>query len=166
MSIGNKNIAAWRSDNGRGSIECVLTVSCHARFSKSQQNFSLRIELDNLMTFAVFSLGVGHPYVAVLVDMHAMGKYEQARAEPLHGFAGSIKLEDGREVRSGAAAIAASLKNPDVAVPIDVDPGCGSPLPALGKFRPALFDAIRVFLCLCCWDHRDYRCNEREYHPI
>src|SRR5262245_23348098 len=149
MSIGHENIAVWRSDNSRWSIECALAVSCHARFSKGQQDFSIRTELDYLVAFAFFSVGVRHPYVAVPVDVHAVGEYKHTRAEPLHGFAGTIKLEDGREVRSGAAAIAASLKNPDVAVPIDVDRGRRSPLPAFGIFSPAFFDAIRVVLRQC-----------------
>src|SRR5262245_1635098 len=146
MSIGHENIAARRSNNGRGPIECVLAVSRHARFSKGQQNLSIRTELDNLVAFAVFSVGVGYPHVAVPIDVHPMRKYEHARAEPLHCFAGPIKLEDGREVRFGATAVAASLKNPDVAVSINVDRGRRSPFPALGIFRPALFDAIRVIL--------------------
>src|SRR5262245_65590801 len=83
MSIGHENIAALRSDNGRGPIECVLAVSCHARFSKGQQNLSIRTELDTLVAFAVFSVGVGHPHVAVPINVHAMRKYKHARAESL-----------------------------------------------------------------------------------
>src|SRR5262244_554401 len=79
MSIGHENIAALRSDNGRGPIECVLAVSCHARFSKGQQNLSIRTELDNLVAFAVFSVGVGHPHVAV-ADQRAC--HEETRTCP------------------------------------------------------------------------------------
>src|SRR5438034_4353463 len=86
-----------------GRVEAVRAVSCNIRFSEGQQDFPIRTELYNLVALAVFSVGVGHPHVAVLVDMHAVGKYEHSRAKRLHRFAGPIKLENGRQVRTGTA---------------------------------------------------------------
>ncbi len=146
MSIGDENIAIRSGDDSRGPIEGVRAVSCNSCLTEGQQDLSIRAEFDNLVALAVFSLCVSHPHVAVFVDMHAVREHEHSCAKRFHRLAGPIKLEYRRKVRTGAGALAASLKNPDVAVAIDVDPGRGSPLPAIGEFRPTLFDAIRIVL--------------------
>src|SRR5437867_1958325 len=147
-------------------IEGVRTVSCNSCLTEHEQDLSIRIELNDLMALVVFFLCVSHPHVAVFVDMHAVREHEHSRAKRFHRLAGPIKLEYRRKVRTGASALATSLENPDVAVAIDVDPGCGSPLPSVGEFRPTLIDAIRIVLSVGSRQHHDDHRDEGKYHPI
>ena len=80
-----------------GSFRLVGRVSRHAAFSKRQQNLSVGTELDDPVSLASrirklreLVLGraarVGHPHVAVAVDVKAVGEDEDTAADGAHQF--------------------------------------------------------------------------------
>ncbi len=88
-----------------------------------------------MVTLAIPSKPVGHPDIAVTIDVEAMRKDEQPRTEALHQLAGSIEFEDRVEVRAIAGewnpwfharrqrSFATSIGYPD-ATSVGIDTDC------------------------------------------
>src|SRR5262245_15963669 len=102
VSVGDENVTVRSGCDSRRPVEGVRTGSCYSCLTKHQQDLSIRIELDDLVALAVFSLSVSHPHVAVFVDMHAVREHEHSRPKRFHRLAGPIELEYRRKVRTGA----------------------------------------------------------------
>src|SRR5262249_5601814 len=107
----------------------------HSRLAEPQQYLPVGTELDHLVTLAIPSKPVGHPDIAVTIDVEAMWKDEQPRTEALHQLAGSIEFEDRVEVRAIAGewnpwfharrqrSFATSIGYPD-ATSVGIDTDC------------------------------------------
>ena len=144
MSVGNENIAIRGSHDIGRLIESVFTRAGDPRLAEGQQHFAFGAELDGRVALAVLALRVGHPHIAIAVDVDAVRKHEHAGAETLQIIAGLIELDDRRHIRAGAGAAAAALEHPHApAIRIDIHRPRGAPLSAVGEFRPAVF-AIRI----------------------
>src|SRR5262249_8144136 len=138
---------AMRCDRDMGRlIESVRTVSGASRLAEGHKDPAIGTEFELLVALAVFSLSIGHPYVAFLVHADAVGKYEQARPEVSQQLARWVEFEDRRQVRIGAAVYTASLRNPYVIVGIDIDRRRRPPGPTLGKLCPTFDHTIRIIL--------------------
>src|SRR6185503_19024594 len=75
-------------------MEFVWTAARRVRLAERQQHLALRAELEHLMALVAAAEPVGHPDIAVAVDMQAMGEQQQARAEALQQLAGAVEFED------------------------------------------------------------------------
>src|SRR5262249_52417817 len=127
--------------------------------------FPSGLNLNYLVTLAIFAGRVGRPDVAVAVDMETVRLIEHSLAKHLQDLARRIELNDRRDVRALAGASPAPLKRPDIAIAVDFDPDGRTPLPTLRELGPALFNTIRIVLrvCLRCEHrHRDDDCKKVE----
>ena len=68
--------------------------------AERHQHLAVGAELEHLVAFAVAAEAVGHPHVAVAVDVQAVREQQQAGAEALQQLAGRIEFEDRVEVRT------------------------------------------------------------------
>ena len=98
MPVGNKDVAIGSDDDGRGLVEGVRAIAGNAGLAEFQQDFAIRAELDHLLALAVRAIGVGHPDVAILVDVNAVRENEQSGAKALQKIAGRIEFENGSQV--------------------------------------------------------------------
>src|SRR6266571_3993334 len=157
VSVRDKDVAVRSGDDVRRPVEGVRTVPGDSGLAEGQQDLSVGAELDDLVTFSVFSIRVRDPHIAATVHMDAVRKHEHPRAKGLEDLARWLQLDHGRYVRTGAGVRAAPLEDPDVAAAIDIDRARLSPLPSVGEFRPAV---LAVVLCVGSRTHRDDRCGE------
>src|SRR5438105_13441848 len=145
VPVGDENIAVRRRDDGGRRIEFVAAAAGLSGLAEGEQQFSVRAELENLMAFAVAAEAVGHPYIAVTVDMEAMWKQDHAGAEAFEQLAGRVELQDRIELglRAGErraridlgrrTRFAAALADPYAgAVRIDRDRAGRAPYAAVG----------------------------------
>ena len=157
MPVGDEDIAARRDQDRRRRVEFVGAVARMAGLAERHQEFAVGTELEDLMAFAGGAEGVGHPHIAIAVDMKAVRKQKQPGPETLHQRAGRVELENGVEIRAVAGERAtrleerrgreraAALGDPDAgAVRIDVDPAGRAPRPAVGQLSPVLDGAVRI----------------------
>jgi len=96
-------------------------------------------------------LTVGHPDVAVLIDVDAVREDQQPRAEALDELPGRVELQHRRQIRHlaggaiEAAVLAAAFRDPDrLAVLVDVDGARGSPRTAFGQLEVVLDRVVVV----------------------
>ena len=72
-----------------GSLKMIGAAAGDARLAERHQHLAVRAELDDLLALCrPCCLRVGHPDVAVAVDVQAVRKHEQPCADALHGLAG------------------------------------------------------------------------------
>ena len=139
-------------DVTRSIQEVVAPVTGHTRFAQLEQDLTGRAELDHAMPEAsrlwrIFAraLGVGDPDVAVTVYVDTMWKQQHARTEAGHDIALSVELQNGVQVRSGAAVGAAPFTHPDRrAVGGDVHRTRRTPGPSIGQCEVTLMGRVRV----------------------
>src|SRR5882724_1258317 len=167
MPIRNENVAVRRCHDVAGPIESVGPVAGNTRLAERHQHLSVRAELEHLVALAILTGRVARPDVAVPVDVETVRLIEHPLAEHLQDLARRIELDDGREVRADTGAFPAPLERPDVALAVYIDPDGRPPLPTFRELGPALFDTIRIVLCVCLGcehRHRDDGCDETEDH--
>src|SRR5438309_3938201 len=158
MSVADENIAVRRNHDVGRSVEHIRPLAGDASLSERHQDFSIRAELEDLMTLAIFPLCIGDPYITVWCHGHAVGLHEHVRAKTLEQLARAIKLEDGR---------LSSVKSPDVPFGIGIDRNHRAPFNVGGERRPTLNDVVRILLRACgqCRDedrrHDDNECQCR-----
>ncbi len=176
VPVGDEDVAVGRYDDIARRRELTRSAAGLSRSAQGHQHLSLRTELDdNLTAFVplrnpVGGNGVGHPHVAVAIDIEPVRPDEQATAETLHDLAVRPELENGIRLRVAAFVAEASRilealtshDRPDVpAVGVHRHLADGAHRPAVGQLRPALDDAIRVGRDLCDDRPPDAR-DERE----
>jgi len=83
VTVGDENVAVGSDDDIRGLIEGIRSVARNAGLAKRQQYFSVTAELENLVSFAVFSLPVGNPNVSCFLDGDTVRESEQTGTEAL-----------------------------------------------------------------------------------
>src|SRR6185503_17387248 len=91
-------------------------------------------------------LPVGHPDVAVPVDVDAVREDHHPRAEALDQRAAAVELQDRIQRRAETGVRAAALTDPDrLAVLVDVDGAGRSPGPSLRQLEVVLdrFERVR-----------------------
>ena len=141
-----------------------------AGLAERQQHLAIGAELDHLVADHLgrhrrqrrisglagpagrqVALTVGHPDVAVAIDVDAVREDEHALAEARDHLAALVELEDGLERRHfilgaiPAGIRRAPLGDPDAAaVLVDVDRARRSPGAALGQLRPAFNRVVRI----------------------
>ena len=98
MAVGNEDVAVRRGHDGRWRIELIGTAAGGVRFAERHQDLAVGAELENLVAFAAAAEPVGHPHVALAVDVQTVREQQQAGAEALQQFAGRIEFEDRIEV--------------------------------------------------------------------
>ena len=170
VSFGDEDVAVRRRHDVVGFGERLGRIPGDAGLANRHQHLTLGAELDHLMadqlrgrrrrrragrcaargTRAVV-VRVGHPDVAVLVDVNAVGERDHPGAEALHELAGGVELQHGIERRHltvrriGAAVHPASFADPDrSAVLVDVDGARRSPGSTGGQFEVVLDRLIRI----------------------
>ena len=122
-----------------GSLKCVGAASGHAGRPEPHQHFAIGRQLDDLVPFrsVLARLRVGHPDVAVAIDVQAVRKHEQSLADALRRPAGrEIHEMDRRKVRAVAAVHAAAIDRPDLIARTDFDAGSRAPRPVVGQDAP------------------------------
>ena len=144
VAVRDEDVAVRRGDHVARLVELTGAAAGLAGDAQAQQLFALGAELDDLMALGarLVALRVGHPDVAVGVDVDAVRQHEQAGAEAGHHLAGVlVELEDGVAVgillaAPGQGQPPAAVVGPDVAVRSDVDARRRAPLPPVGQRRP------------------------------
>jgi hypothetical protein len=81
MAIADEDIAIGSNEHVRRSIECVGTGAGNAWLAKGHQYLALRAELEHLMALAAATMIVGHPHIAVGIDMQPMRMVEHPGTE-------------------------------------------------------------------------------------
>ena len=122
-----------------GSLKCVSAAAGHAGHPEPHQHFAIGRQLDDLMPFrsVLARLRIGHPHVAVAIDVQAVRKHEQPRADALRRLAGrQIHQVDRRKVGAVAGVHAAAIDGPDLIARADFDAGGRAPRPVVGKHAP------------------------------
>src|SRR6266699_2210878 len=140
MSVADENIAVRRNHDVGRSVEHIRPLAGDASLSERHQDFSIRAELEDLMTLAIFPLCIGDPYITVWCHGHAVGVREHVRAKTLEQLARAIKLEDGR---------LSSVKSPDIPFGIGIGRNHRAPFDVGGERRPTLNDVVRILLRAC-----------------
>ncbi|PYS55072.1 MAG: hypothetical protein DMG13_05765 [Acidobacteria bacterium] len=87
MPVADENVAVRRDHNIGRSIEGVGTFRSNAGLAQRHQHLSIRAELEDLVAFAILSLRIGHPDVAVAVYSHPVSLHEHPRAKAFHELA-------------------------------------------------------------------------------
>ena len=151
--------AVGSGHDGRRRIELVVAGSRYPRLAEPQQDPAVGAELDDLLPLGAALDPIGHPYVALAIDVQTVRKYEQFLAKALHQLAGGVKLENRRELRPVAVERNAlfhlrrrdeplcttSLENPHaLAVRIDIDARGRSPYAPVRQLGPVLDRTIRI----------------------
>ena len=147
MSVGNEDVAIGRHLHVAGFVELAGAGTGLTRDAERHQHFAFGTELDYLVAFGAFfvALGVGYPDVAFVIDMDAMGQYEQSGAETGQHFAGkAVDLENRIDeivvAAAGQGEAAAAVIGPDVAIGADIDARRRAPYTVVGKGYPFLDD--------------------------
>src|SRR5262249_24941507 len=169
VPVRDEDVAVWRGHDVAGAVERVRPVAGDARLAQGHQHLAFRAEFEDLVAFAVLTRRIARPDVAVPVDVGAVRLIEHSRPEHPQYLARRIELDDGRQARAFAVGRAAALEDPDVAFAVDIDSDRPAPFPAVGERSPALFDAIRIVLCVCVLrEHRrdDGRRRKADDHSI
>src|ERR1039458_118588 len=83
VPVGDEDIAVGSEGHRRGLIEHIGAVAGDALLAEGEQDFAVRIELDDLMPAAV-----GDPDVAIAIDHQVMREKQHAGAEALKQLAG------------------------------------------------------------------------------
>ena len=133
-----------------GALNSIRTAAGDVRLAERHQHLAVGAELENLVAFAAAAEPVGHPHVALAVDVQTVREQQQAGAEALQQFSGRIEFEDRVEVRAAARerlagidarrrpGFAAALADPDAgAIGIDGDRAGRTPCPALRQAFPS-----------------------------
>src|SRR5271165_224269 len=81
MSVGHEDVAVGSHYDVGRLIEFVRAIASHACLSERQQDLAGRRKLENLMTFAIPTLAIRDPDIALLIDEHAVRKNEPALAK-------------------------------------------------------------------------------------
>ena len=79
VSVGDKNVAIGRDQNCGRRVELVRAAAGDAGLAERHQHLAVRAELEDLVALAVLAEAVGHPDIAVAVDVNAVRKQEQSR---------------------------------------------------------------------------------------
>ena len=173
VSLRDEDVAVRGDDDVVRLGERVGRIAGHARLADRHQDLALRAELDHLMPDQLRGRGrrrrrrrsgsgaargtrtvvvrVGHPDVAVAIDVDAVRERDHAGAEALHELAGRVELQHGIERRHragrriGAAVHAAALAHPDrSAVLVDLDGARRSPRAARGQLEVVRDGLVRI----------------------
>src|ERR1051325_6872554 len=144
MTIGDEDAAVRRHKYVRGSIERLRTIAGDTCGAECHQHASGRTELEDLLSFPILVLTIGHPDVVIGVDVETVWIDEHAGAEAGDEAARRIELEQRRHIRAVAGRRTTALKNPDgLAVAIDVNAIDLTHLPARRKLAEA-FDLVWI----------------------
>ena len=161
MALGHVHIAvAWIGDDVVGLGQRFGGISFHAGGAQRHQHLAVGTELDDDAAFFFFArkfrallraphARVGHPYVAVAVDVDAVRPHEHARAEAAHFFSALVEEMDrvdlGAETAGGDSRRAAVRRPNRLTVAIDGDAVGAAPRPFLqSELRPIADNSIRV----------------------
>ena len=154
VAVGDVDAAVGAGHHVVGLVELAVGVARLAGHAQAQQLLALGAEFVDLLALGAFLVvgEVGHPHVAVLVQVDAVRCHHHALADVGEHLAGvTIELEHriDRVVvaihrpatgRAGGTA----LVGPHVAVLwVDVDAGRRSPRPPSGELAPVLGDLRR-----------------------
>ena len=158
VSVGDEDVAVRRDDDGGRRVEVSGPLPGDAGLAERQQQLAVGAELEHLWPLPSLAEAVGHPDVAVAVDVNAVREQQHSGAEALHQLAGRIELEDRVELRAvaverhrrirsaTAAAIRPHRSATQTLVPSGsiVDRAGRAPGPAGRQLRPVLDRAIRI----------------------
>ena len=144
-------------------LEQVPRFACAAGGAEREQQLARRAELENLVTDLRdrrrgerrrrvatraawrIVLAVGHPDVAVSIDMDAMGEHHESGAEAGDHPARGVELHHRVAGRAEAAVCPAAFRDPDArAVLVEVDGAERAPREGVGQLGPALDGPVRI----------------------
>ena len=169
MAIRHEDIAVWRNGNAGRPIECIRTIAGHALLAERHQHLACRTQLEDFLAHdyafcilgrhaehCLFIVHVADPQISVSIDGEAVRISEQSHAKALQKLARWIEFQNRRigiappdaGSVAGRHGVEASMKDPDVAVAMDMHPDNFSPVAsvhALRKRWPALDEAIRIW---------------------
>jgi hypothetical protein len=143
----------------------------HASDSESQQDLTVRAELEDLLPLphGGSRLGpsargaVGDPDLAVSIDEEAVRPCEDPSSEVLHEVSVEVELEYGIQLRIDATVGAAAVQHPDVpSVGVRKDARDGSPRLPRGQLCPVRHGAVFA-AGLDGWVRRQEDPQEQEY---
>src|SRR5690606_33801938 len=140
MAVCDENVSLRRYQYIVRLVEDIVTLTSNSSNSQAHQQFSIRAELVNLMSFHAFrvSARVCNPHVARRVHVNAVWPYDHASAETLDDSSLRIYQEYWVDVR-GVEAIAvasAPLCCPDVTLASVIDSAGRSPAASIRQFCP------------------------------
>src|SRR5829696_3849197 len=84
VAVSNEDMSVGSDVNCRWRVELVEAAAWLAGLAERQQHFSIRTELEDLVTLAVLAEAVGHPNVSLAIDMETVRKNEHSPAKGLH----------------------------------------------------------------------------------
>ena len=122
MPVGHENVPAARDSDTCWAIEIIGRVTGHPRLAQSHQDLSGWTEFDDLMAFAVLTVGVSDPDIAVVVHGDAVRKHEHAGTET--GEQLTIRIEMcriGGSFRTAQLVRCAARSNTQIAFANGVD---------------------------------------------
>ena len=149
VTVGHEDVAVRRDEHVGRLVERVGTVAGDARLAERHQHLAVRTELVDDLALVVRRIAravIGHPDVAVLVDVKTVREVEQPGAELPEQLARGVEVQNRIELRSDAGVGAAAVVGPDRAVGREVDAGRGSPLASVRKLAKAHARLVRIRL--------------------
>ncbi len=87
MAVGDINVAIGRDDDTARPVQKAGTIAGHSRLAKGHQHLALRAEFYDHVALAVLRPLVGHPHIALVVDIEAVRLVEHVGAERPHELA-------------------------------------------------------------------------------
>jgi hypothetical protein len=127
MAIGDEDVAVRRCHHVGGAIE--------HRGQREQHVAVRRIEFNDLIAFAIPSISVHRPEIAVAIEVKAVCLDEHPAAEALEQLSGGVELEN-----RGIGAV----NHPDVAARVEIDAAHLAEFHSGGKLCPSVERAIGI----------------------
>jgi hypothetical protein len=146
VAVGDEDVAVRRGDHIRGRIEHPWRVAGLTRLAQCQQDLALRRELDDGMTFPVFTAPICDPHIAGPIDIEAVRPIGETAAEIRNHFPAGVYFHHRIDRRTGAAVAAATLEDPQclpVAM-VDFHPDRSAELAITGQLQRQLLHTIRI----------------------
>jgi len=119
-------------------------ITLDASRANRHQQRAVSAVFECLMAFAVLPLRIGHPDIALRIDVEPVREDKRATAPALDRFARSIEPEDRRLGASRAGVLEAAVHDVDVAVRSLLGTDDRAPLQSCWQLRPVRIAPIRV----------------------
>ena len=166
MPVSHEDVAIGRNGDAGRLVEGVRAIALDSLLAERHQNLARRTHLEDLMAphqaalilggqaeHRLVRISVADPHVALGVDGKSVREREHAAAEAGQKFSSRVEFQNRRlraaHARGGAGGfgVEAPMKDPDVALGIDIGPDQLSPPAAvhvLRNRRPVLDQPVRV----------------------